>query len=190
MTSSRTYILKAAGLVLVSLALLLVPGVMSGLLWGDEGAPPVKVPFPKPETHKGDWIRYHGTTVDMNVNKAGQGGRGCYACHDNNDCTECHSLQPPRDHTGFWRTTGHGLSAAASRERCAECHRQDYCVRCHNETTPRSHKGKWKDGGHCTWCHYGSGLAPADTCGICHRQAGHPSAPHAINTSVDCAGCH
>lgn len=148
-----------------------------------------RVPFEKPESHRGDWLRYHGTFVPLNVNEAGQRGGACYACHDRNDCIECHSTRPPRDHTNFWRTRGHGLEAASNRERCLQCHRQDYCVRCHNETAPRTHVGNWLSR-HCSWCHFGPGLAPADNCVVCHRVAPHTSAPHPVNPGVDCLTCH
>jgi hypothetical protein len=79
--------------------------------------------------------------------------------------------------------------AEGNRERCLTCHKQDFCVRCHSETAPRSHTGNWT-ARHCTWCHYGSGLAPADNCVVCHRQAAHTSAPHNINPALNCGLCH
>jgi hypothetical protein len=148
-----------------------------------------RIPFPMPDTHKGDWIRFHGSFVDLNRNEAGQQGTACYVCHDRNDCVECHSTRPPRDHTNIWRMRGHGLEAAGNRERCLRCHRQDYCVRCHNETAPRTHKGNWRQR-HCTWCHFGSGIAPADNCIVCHRIAPHTSAPHNVGPGIDCSRCH
>ncbi len=149
-----------------------------------------KVDFPMPASHKGDWIRYHGTQVDLNVNMAAQQGKACFACHDNTDCTECHGTYTPKDHNGFWRTRGHGLSASGNRERCQTCHRQDYCVRCHQETRPSSHRGNWDSDRHCQWCHYESNSTPADSCSVCHRSATHTSAPHAVNPAVDCSTCH
>ena len=148
------------------------------------------IPFAAPDSHKGNWIRYHGSSVDLSVSSADPGGKTCLACHGRNDCTECHNTTMPRDHNNTWRTRTHGISAEGNRERCLNCHRQDYCVRCHNETTPRSHRGRWADGGHCGWCHYGSGLAPADKCGVCHRSASHGSAPHVVSPSLDCSACH
>lgn len=149
-----------------------------------------KVDFPMPASHKGDWIRYHGTQVDLNMNMAAQQGRACYACHDRADCIECHGTYTPRDHNGFWRTRGHGLSASGNRELCQVCHRQDYCVRCHQETTPSTHRGNWDSDRHCQWCHFEGGLTPADSCSVCHKRATHTSAPHAVNPAVDCSTCH
>lgn len=148
-----------------------------------------RIPFPAPDTHKGDWIRFHGSFVDLNRNEVGQHGTACYVCHDRNDCIECHSSSPPRDHTNFWRMRGHGLEAAGNRERCLRCHRQDYCVRCHNETAPRTHTGNWEQR-HCTWCHFDGGLIPADNCVVCHRTAPHTSAPHIVRGSLECRRCH
>jgi len=148
-----------------------------------------RIPFPMPDTHKGDWIRFHGSFVELNRNEAGQQGTACYVCHDRNDCIECHSSRPPRDHTNIWRMRSHGLEAAGNRERCLRCHRQDYCVRCHNETAPRTHTGNWARR-HCTRCHFGGGLVPADNCVVCHRTAPHTSAPHGVGAGVDCSVCH
>ncbi len=163
-----------------------IEAVDTGIEFPDETG---RIPFPKPDTHRGDWIRYHGSYVDLNLVQIKKPDTGCYVCHDRNDCVDCHSTRPPKDHTNFWRTRSHGLEAGANRERCLRCHRQDYCVRCHNETAPRTHVGNWTDR-HCTWCHYGSGLSPADNCVVCHRVVPHASAPHAVNPSVDCLVCH
>ena len=40
------------------------------------------VAFPMPSTHKGNWIKYHGTYVPLNMNEAGQRGTACYVCHE------------------------------------------------------------------------------------------------------------
>ncbi len=148
-----------------------------------------KIPFPRPQSHRANWIEYHGKTVDLNFSEAGQAGTACLACHGKNDCIACHNTLPPRDHTNFWRTRGHGFAAEGNRERCLTCHKQDYCVRCHNETAPRTHTADWRTR-HCTWCHFGSGIAPADNCSVCHRQAPHTSAPHPVNGAMNCSLCH
>lgn len=151
-----------------------------------------KIPFPRPDTHRGNWIEYHGTSANLNINEAGQNGKSCLTCHERNDCLTCHNTRMPRDHTNTWRTLSHGFMAEGNRERCAACHRQDYCVRCHNETAPRTHTGNWAKR-HCTWCHFGSGLAPADACFVCHKTASHTSrpSPHPpIGAQTQCAACH
>lgn len=163
---------------------------------GEGGAPsspdpaaPYKIPFPKPDSHRANWLQYHGRTVALTGSTADESGKSCLVCHEKNDCIACHNTRPPRDHTNFWRTRGHGLNAGANPERCSICHRQDYCVRCHNETAPRTHVANWRKR-HCTWCHFGSGLAPADNCVVCHKQAPHTSAPHAVSGALNCLSCH
>jgi hypothetical protein len=148
-----------------------------------------KVAFPRPDTHKGNWIEFHGASANLNVNEAGQTGKSCLTCHERNDCITCHNTRMPRDHTNTWRTLSHGFQAEGNRERCMTCHKQDYCVRCHNETAPRTHKGNWQER-HCSWCHFGSGFTPADSCVVCHKTAPHTSAPHPVNPAADCWGCH
>lgn len=151
-----------------------------------------KVPFPKPDSHKGNWTQNHGINAQLNINEAGQTGNACLTCHNKSDCVACHTMRMPRDHNGFWRTRGHGLTAEVNRERCLACHRQDYCIRCHNETAPRSHAGSWRTR-HCTWCHFASGVKPADACGVCHKIAPHTSRPSVhppIGPKTNCAVCH
>ncbi len=158
---------------------------------GDNGSPAgsVKIPFPRPESHRGNWLEYHGRSVEPVVNGAGAVSNNCLTCHEKTDCISCHNTRIPRDHTNTWRTLSHGFMAEGNRERCQTCHRQDFCVRCHNETAPRSHIGDWTSR-HCTWCHFGSGLAPADNCIVCHKQAPHTSAPHPVNPGMNCGLCH
>jgi hypothetical protein len=154
-----------------------------------------KIPFPMPESHKANWMEYHGRTVQLSVGETGRAGESCYTCHEKTDCITCHNTRMPRDHTNTWRTRTHGLMAEGNRERCLACHRQDYCIRCHNETAPRTHVANWAQR-HCTWCHFGSGIAPADNCVVCHRSAPHTSAPPAphppIGAQTTCiqTGCH
>lgn len=148
-----------------------------------------KVPFPRPGSHKGNWMEYHGSLVSAEGSSPGKPGASCTICHEKNDCIACHETRLPRDHTNFWRTRTHGFSAEGNRQRCLICHRQDFCIRCHSETAPRSHTPTWRTR-HCTWCHYGSGIAPADNCVVCHKTAPHASAPHAVNGALNCSLCH
>ncbi len=159
-----------------------------------------KIPFPRPQSHTGNWMQYHGASADLYVNEAGGRGKACYTCHEKNDCIDCHNTMMPWDHRNTWRTLSHGFQAEGNRERCMMCHRQDYCVRCHNETEPRTHRGRWNsvnfsDGHadtptHCLWCHYDGGFAPADNCVVCHKQALHSTANHNISPALDCLKCH
>jgi hypothetical protein len=127
-----------------------------------------KMPFPRPASHEGNWIEYHGAQAALNISG---GAESCLTCHGRNDCISCHNTRPPRDHTHTWRTLSHGFMAEGNRERCFTCHKQDFCVRCHNETTPRSHRGDWL-ARHCTECHF-SGSLPGDGCGVCHKKPPH-----------------
>lgn len=148
-----------------------------------------KIPFPKPDSHNGNWIEFHGALKELNINVAGQKGKSCYDCHKKNDCIDCHNTMMPRDHTNTWRSLSHGFMATGNRERCLTCHKQDYCVRCHNETAPRTHRANWI-AGHCTACHFSSGFVPGDNCGVCHPAAPHTSAPHPVSAQLDCTRCH
>ena len=150
-----------------------------------------KVPFPRPDSHKGNWSENHGLNAQLNINEAGQSDSACLTCHEKSDCIACHTMRLPRDHNNFWRTRGHGITAGVNRERCLACHRQDYCIRCHNETAPRSHTGAWKSQ-HCRWCHF-AGTRPDDGCGVCHKIAPHTSRPAGhppIGQQTNCAVCH
>ena len=188
MTSSRRDKRKIA-----LFAVLSATGIIAALVltaWSDE-----RIPFPRPDSHRGAWVENHGIEAQVQMNEAGQTGRTCLTCHEKNDCIACHTSRLPRDHTNYWRTSGHGLTASVNRERCLICHRQDYCVRCHNETAPRSHVGNWGRPGnrHCTWCHFSSGMVPADSCGVCHKIAPHTSRPTihpVIGPQTDCRACH
>ena len=146
-------------------------------------------PFPRPGSHRSNWIEYHGKAALAGGASAGKPDKACLVCHERNDCIACHNTQMPRDHTNFWRTRSHGLQASGNRERCLTCHRQDYCIRCHSETAPRTHVANWRSR-HCGWCHYSSGFAPADNCIVCHRQALHTSAPHPVSGALNCLQCH
>ena len=148
--------------------------------------PSGRSPFPRPQSHAGNWLEYHGRSADVSMTDK---RNSCLICHEKTDCISCHNVQMPRDHNNTWRTRTHGFMAEGNRDRCLICHRQDFCVRCHNETAPRNHTGNWVVL-HCTWCHYDSGLAPADNCVVCHRRVLHSSAPHAINGKLICSNCH
>jgi hypothetical protein len=183
----RAFAVQAFGLLFLAAFGVILTGQV---VWSaDTGG---RVPFPKPDSHMGNWVENHGTAAQLDMNEPGTTGKSCLTCHERNDCITCHNTRPPRDHTNFWRTRGHGFTAEVNRERCLLCHRQDYCVRCHNETAPRSHVATWR-ATHCGLCHFASGLRPADSCGVCHRVAPHTSAPTphpAIGAQTDCSLCH
>lgn len=128
-----------------------------------------KAPFPRPQSHDGNWLQYHGAVADVSLSDRES---ACHTCHAKSDCIECHNTTMPRDHNNTWRTLSHGFQASGNRERCLQCHRQDYCVRCHNETAPRSHRGNWIVT-HCSSCHLGSGGVPGNNCVVCHKRHPH-----------------
>jgi len=174
--------------ILIISLLLAMLGLPSLAATAEAGGQPAsaKIPFPRPQSHTANWIEYHGRSADVSVIDT---GTTCLVCHEKTDCISCHNTKMPRDHTNTWRTLSHGFMAEGNRERCLTCHKQDFCVRCHQETAPRSHTGNWTTR-HCTWCHYGSGYAPADNCVVCHKQALHTSAPHNVSPSLNCGLCH
>jgi hypothetical protein len=176
--------------------LMMVAAVLFGIStpgWAADGSGQAagtgKVPFPRPLSHTANWLEYHGRAVEPSMNAEGSLSNNCLICHEKTDCISCHNTSMPRDHTNTWRTLSHGFMAEGNRERCLTCHKQDFCVRCHSETAPRTHIGNWISR-HCAWCHFGSGLAPADNCVVCHRTAPHTSAPHNVNGRLNCILCH
>jgi hypothetical protein len=181
--TSKNAAMKKAVLVLLAIA---VAG--AGLV--ARAAEDDRILFPKPSSHTGRWLEYHGKTVGAEGNSPGKPGKQCVLCHDRTDCIACHTTVAPRDHNNAWRMRGHGLMAGGNRDRCLACHKQDYCVRCHSETAPRSHTASWRKR-HCTWCHFGSGDSITGNCTVCHKQrATHVPPPHAVTPSMDCGLCH
>ncbi len=178
---------KNAAMKKVVLVLLAFACVWAGL--AARAAEDDRIPFPKPSSHTGRWLEYHGRTVGAEGNSPGKPGKACVLCHDRTDCIVCHTTVAPRDHNNAWRVRGHGLMAGGNRDRCLVCHKQDYCVRCHSETAPRTHTASWRKR-HCTWCHFGSGFVPTDNCVVCHKVAPHTSAPHAVSPTLNCGLCH
>ena len=181
MTSKKNAMNKAACFLLVFLGLAAGQATQAS---GDD-----RIPFPKPASHQANWLEYHGKAAGAEGNSPNKPDAKCLVCHNRADCNACHTTIMPRDHNNTWRVRGHGLMADGNRERCLACHRQDYCIRCHSETAPRTHTASWRSR-HCTWCHYGSGLAPADNCVVCHKTAPHTSAPHAVSPTMNCLLCH
>ncbi len=190
---------RTVAILLAIACLLMGERVANSPVWAaaPEKGPPsselAKIPFPKPRSHSANWAEYHGREVEPVLNGATESSTTCATCHERTDCIACHAARAPRDHNGAWRNLSHGFMAEGNPDRCKICHKQDFCVRCHNETKPRSHTGGWTGGlrpRHCTWCHFGSGISPADTCVVCHRRAPHTSAPHTVNGQMNCTLCH
>lgn len=67
----------------------------------------------------------------------------CQACHDDDDCLDCHtgSLRPMRIHAADYLST-HGLDARSGRIDCQSCHRsQSDCLACHERLGLSSDRG-------------------------------------------------
>jgi len=156
---------------------------------GETTGEPVKIRFQRPDSHKADWLGYHGDFTELSWDNLDHKGITCYICHEKRECLQCHNTILPQNHNSSWRTLGHGFAAAGDRESCLSCHRQDYCIRCHNETAPRSHKANWI-GNHCSQCHYELTTSFDIGCITCHKKILHRSAPHALNTQSECLDCH
>jgi hypothetical protein len=164
----------------------------------------VRIPHDNPQM----WTKMHGQ-------ESVKDPEYCLMCHDREaSCENCHRKNPPDSHTVAWRGRSHGMRASWDRSKCAACHEEDSCIKCHRNTQPSSHQGGWGEplNRHCVNCHY-----PESTtgCAVCHEQAEHPKAlpsphnfgfygtcnrchpggvpyraPHIMNTSIKCIGCH
>ncbi len=129
----------------------------------------------KPDFHN-EVFRVHHET------EAAAPNAKCFVCHQNvspsvaakNQCSSCHAVMLPADHTARWKDDIHGKIAALDRTTCTTCHTADYCSACHNEL-PRSHVPLplYKAGAHavpamldqraCMTCH-----TFQNTCAECH----------------------
>ncbi len=143
-----------------------------------------------PRSHDQEWMAIHGSIVRGGSDDAVD---RCDLCHKESSCTICHQIEPPRDHTNYWRRRGHSLSAAFDRDRCAACHEPDSCNRCHEQALPITHVGTW--GGtlstHCFSCHF---PLRAEGCFTCHKDADShsraPPKPPDHFPGMDCRQCH
>ena len=106
----------------------------------------------------------------------------CDVCHTDDYCKKCHQRQRsrPKDHTGFWRTRGHGLKAIAKRDSCINCHNEIFCIRCHKNTKPMNHRGAWSSNHSKVGSQY-------RRCSVCHPRV--ISRIH-VGNSPDCNRCH
>jgi hypothetical protein len=157
----------------------------------------------KPDNHRIDWQRVHGSLA------VEQFETNCGYCHTNKTfCLDCHMTTPPRSHTLFFKNRGHGFWAETDRMNCLPCHKQDFCLECHgpgSDVKPVSHKGGF--GGrrpylHCASCHFPTGEAYG--CKACHHasiiqtkhlevteERSRPIPPIVPQTSLNCLnGCH
>ena len=155
------------------------------------------------------WLKLHGQESYVDA-------AYCAQCHvEQEDCTTCHRLMKPANHTLAWNRKLHGAHAGWDSQSCSVCHEEDSCMKCHKETQPRSHRASFASprNNHCVECH-----VPAETsCTICHETIEHRSAPrsphdegggfpgncaechpgglagtapHRINVTADCRTCH
>jgi hypothetical protein len=143
-----------------------------------------------PPSHDLAWREVHGSVVRARSTELLD---DCYLCHSESSCATCHEIDPPQDHTNYWRRRGHAFSAAFDRDRCAACHQPDACNRCHEQALPLSHAGSW--GGtlsnHCLSCHF---PLRREGCVTCHKgtpsHALAPPKPPDHFAGMDCRQCH
>ncbi|MCE9593549.1 MAG: hypothetical protein K8S98_05090 [Planctomycetes bacterium] len=143
-----------------------------------------------PANHAHDWIERHGRRALAHELATAD---SCSLCHAQASCADCHRIQAPKNHDGFFRLRGHGLFAAEDRASCAACHTPDSCAQCHEETRPLSHTGLF--GGtrsqHCIACHF---PLKAEGCATCHATT--PSHELAVpkpawhTPAMNCRQCH
>lgn len=118
----------------------------------------------------------------------------CAQCHtEQEDCTTCHRIMKPDNHTLAWNRRLHGAHAAWDSQSCSVCHEEDSCIKCHKHTQPVSHRTSFAAprNNHCVQCHF----PPENGCMICHDSIEHrttPRTPHgaAGGFAGDCALCH
>ena len=143
-----------------------------------------------PPSHRANWKRYHGTVYH---GRSSERMDQCALCHQESECTDCHAVELPENHTNYWRRRAHGLTASMDRQSCATCHDSDSCERCHEEIRPQSHSGGWgaPQDRHCLFCH---DPVRSTTCGTCHPSTpSHETAtplPPDHNAGMNCRMCH
>lgn len=144
----------------------------------------------QPPSHAMLWEEHHGGVARSGSDLV---ANDCSMCHTEDTCASCHSIEPPRSHTQFWRRRGHFVAARMDRASCATCHNDDFCFRCHQETQPINHVGMW--GGtqslHCVSCHF---PLSSNGCATCHQDTpSHLNAapqPASHSPGADCRQCH
>jgi len=144
------------------------------------------------------WKREHGKYAQLKYGYRKE--NICTLCHTDSFCESCHQIEPPQNHTVFWKNRGHGLTVGLDRSKCTACHiSDDFCTRCHSETKPVDHTGLWGStrNTHCLSCHFPLSVSIPDRCGVCHQEnPSHLTAPAAPNTiplhvaGADCRTCH
>jgi hypothetical protein len=121
----------------------------------------------EPQSHEApNWLRAHGP--------AGRQPQGCYDCHAEEDCRNCHEVQVPHP-SGF--LARHGAEAKAHERACNLCHLSRECQACHGVSLPhppgfdRHHRDAAEQRQVCRKCH------AQRMCQDCHRR----SNPHPAN---------
>jgi len=137
------------------------------------------------------WITTHGNQSITDPNM-------CARCHNETDCTTCHSSTMPKFHTVSFRTRGHGANASVRPDQCAVCHKQDFCLFCHLSSQPVYHTVSFKTSKpytHCGMCHIP--VSAGNRCIVCHKKARHdmarseaPPPPDFVDKTLPCFYCH
>ena len=133
------------------------------------------------------WLRIHG-------HEAWADQTYCATCHvEQEDCTTCHNVMKPQNHTVAWKDRLHGFHAQMDSQSCSVCHEETSCMDCHMHTEPRSHRGGFAAprNNHCVQCH----VPVEDGCAVCHENIDHATAPRTPHDAEggnpgNCAQCH
>lgn len=143
-----------------------------------------------PDTHHQNWTKAHGHVVRSGDESTAQ---RCDLCHEKSSCDQCHLIEPPQNHTNFWRRRGHAVVSRMDRNSCASCHRTDFCDRCHAQALPMNHAGMWGSprDNHCLTCHF---PLKSEGCISCHKDTpshlGATPIPPGHSLSLNCRQCH
>jgi len=143
-----------------------------------------------PRTHDDNWIRWHGPQFRAGSEAPAQ---RCDLCHESSSCDACHLIDPPQNHTNYWRQRGHAITSSMDRESCSACHRSDFCNRCHEDAIPMNHTGMWGNArnNHCVTCHF---PLKSEGCITCHKGTpSHATAaplPPDHTPALNCRQCH
>lgn len=144
----------------------------------------------EPATHHQSWIQSHGPRFRAGSEAVAQ---RCDMCHQKSSCDACHLVDPPQNHTNYWRRRGHAITSRMDRESCTTCHRSDFCNRCHEDSIPMNHAGMWGStrNNHCLTCHF---PLRSEGCITCHKGApSHQNAaplPADHSPALNCRQCH
>lgn len=138
------------------------------LLQGDTIPTPVRI-------HPADFARQHGAT-------ASSGALNCLGCHEEQQCSSCHTGSGRRRFHAFNFVSRHAASAAGREQDCSSCHNTEtFCRECHRgvrRATGATRSVAYHDR-QPNWLqqHGQAARLEMQTCASCHQQR-------------DCVRCH